>query len=130
MGWDGVLGASAAYDFDLMVLSSNWSPEPSNALSSFTCAQKGVGFNFSGYCDEEYEALFQRQAQAVDPEERRQIVWQMQQKIFEDKPYIMTILNKRVDAYRSDHFEGFGRNCGYILWDACLLQARPVFGGN
>ncbi len=125
-GWDGVLAAGANYDYDLMVLSYNFVPEPGFPLSIHTCAQMGGGSNMSGYCNADYEKMFQQQASAMDPEKRRQIVWAMQQKIFEDKPYIMTVLNKQVDAFRSDRFTGFGHYPGYILWKANLMQAKPV----
>jgi peptide/nickel transport system substrate-binding protein len=125
-GWDGVLAAGANYDYDLMILSYNWEPEPGFPLMVHTCAQMGGGSNYSGYCNPQYEEMFRQQAGATDPVKRQQLVWAMQQKIFDDGPYIMTVLNKQVDAYRNDRFTGFGRFPGYILWKANLMQAKPV----
>ena len=125
LDWDGMYAVFATFDFDLLVLSFNWTPEPNMPLGVFTCSQIG-GWNFPGYCNPEYDALYSLQSQTADPEERKQMIWELQQMIFTDKPYIMLINNKRVDAYRSDNFANFGTRSGYLLWEMALMQGEPV----
>ncbi|MBI4498090.1 MAG: ABC transporter substrate-binding protein [Chloroflexi bacterium] len=36
--------------------------------------------NFSGYCDDEIEALFQKQSQTTDERERKKLVWELERK--------------------------------------------------
>jgi peptide/nickel transport system substrate-binding protein len=125
LDWDGMYAALGTFDYDLIVLSINWTPEPNMPLGMFTCAQVG-GWNFPGYCNSEYDELYSLQSQESDPAARKQMVWDLQQMIFDDKPYIMLINNKRVDAYRSDNFINFGTNSGYLLWEMALMQGEPV----
>jgi peptide/nickel transport system substrate-binding protein len=107
-------------------------------MSIFTCGQRpgqtggvqwtsSVGdLNDSGYCSEEFDALYRQQATAMDHETRRQLIWQMQEMLFKARPYIMLTYARAVQAYRSDRFTGFGLAAGDVLWKAALLQARPV----
>jgi hypothetical protein len=50
----------------------------------------------------------------------------MQEKLFEDRPYIMLDYEQWVQAYRSDRVTGFGLEAGDILWKASFLPAQPV----
>jgi len=38
------------------------------------------GRNYSGICDPEVDALFERQSQTLDVNERRRLVWEMEKK--------------------------------------------------
>jgi peptide/nickel transport system substrate-binding protein len=93
------LDSSAAFDaigapnykyleFDLAMW--DWVPliDPDFMLSVLTCDQFG-GWNDSGYCNPEYDRLYQKQGVTLDEDERRDIVWEMQEMIFNDRPYIM-----------------------------------------
>ena len=84
------------------------------------------GWNDSGYCDEQFEEMYSQQAITVDHEARRELIWKMSEKLFNDRPYIVLTYYNAVEAYRSDHFTGFGLDAGDILWKSALLQARPV----
>jgi len=93
----------------------------------FTCDQREEGgWNDSGYCDEEFDQMYHQQAVTVDREERRQIIWEMQQKLFDDRAYIVLDYEEWVQAYRSDRFTGFGLETGDILWKSSFLPATPV----
>ena len=70
--------------------------------------------------------MYLQQAVTVDHEARRQLIWQMQQKLFDERPYIVLTYAKTVQAYRSDRFTGFGLEPGDILWKAAFLTAKPV----
>lgn len=70
--------------------------------------------------------MYRQQATTVDREARRKVVWQMQEKLFNDRPYIVLTYYKTVQAYRSDRFTGFGLEPGDILWKAAFLTAKPV----
>ncbi len=125
LDWDGMFAALGAFDYDLILLSFNWTPEPNMPLGTFTCNQIG-GWNYAGYCNAEFDELYQLQSQTLDETERKEMVWELQEMIFQDKPYIMLINNKRVDAYNSDRFTNFGTNSGYLLWEPAFMQGEPV----
>jgi peptide/nickel transport system substrate-binding protein len=132
MGEDSLLARVHDSDFDLVYWGWGLDADPGLAMSIFACDQRqgrttsAGGLNDSGYCNEEFEAMYQQQATALDDEARRELIWQMQEKLFNDRPYIMLTYAKALQAYRSDRFTGFGLAAGDILWKAALLQARPV----
>ena len=92
-------------EFDLAMW--DWVPliDPDFMLSVFTCEQFG-GWNDSGYCDPEYDEMYSQQGVTVDQGERQEIVWAMQEKIFNDRPYIM--LNYETTRFaHSNEWDGF-----------------------
>ena len=125
MDWGGMYAALGAFDYDLILLSVNWDPVPDMPMGFFTCNQIGA-WNATGYCNPEYDKLYSQQSQEMDETKRVQEVWNLQSMIFTDKPYIMLLNNKRVDAYRSDRFANFGMNSGYLLWEKAFMQGEPV----
>jgi peptide/nickel transport system substrate-binding protein len=127
MDEDSLIGLYPAFDFDLVYWGWGLDPDPDFAMLIFTCDQREEGgWSDSGYCDEEFEAMYAEQAITVDHETRRQLIWDMSAKLFEDRPYIVLTYYKTVQAFRSDRFTGFGLEAGDILWKSTLLQARPV----
>lgn len=102
---DSLIALQEDYDNDLIYWGWSFDPDPSFALSVFTCAETVPGgWSDSGYCNDEYDALFELQASTSDQEERRQIIWEMQQMLFDDLPYIVTAYPQSISAYRSDRF--------------------------
>jgi ABC-type transport system substrate-binding protein len=63
---------------------------------------------------------------AIDPEERRKIVWKMQEMIFNDRPYIVLWYGNILQAYRSDHFSGFIESVLGIDSFQSLMNVEPV----
>jgi peptide/nickel transport system substrate-binding protein len=92
-------------DFDLAMW--DWFPalDPDFLLATLTCAQYG-SWSDTGYCDPEYEKLYKQQQVAVDQAERQKIVFQIQQKLYEDRPYIILSYDMRLDAWSPD-WKGF-----------------------
>jgi peptide/nickel transport system substrate-binding protein len=83
----------------------NLDADPHFVSSVFTCAETADGgWSDSGYCKPEYDSLFQAQATAISDEERKDILWQMQQMIFDDRPWLMIAYPEAISAYRSDRF--------------------------
>ncbi|MGC9335764.1 MAG: ABC transporter substrate-binding protein [Anaerolineae bacterium] len=127
MDEDSLIGLYPDFDFDMILWGWGLDPDPDFAMLIFTCDQREEGgWNDSGYCDEEFEAMYLEQAITVDHEARRELIWAMQEKLFEDRPYIMLDYEEWVQAYRSDRFTGFGLQAGDILWKAAFLTAKPV----
>ncbi len=127
MDEDSLIALYPAFDFDLVYWGWGLDPDPDFAMLIFTCDQREEGgWSDSGYCDEEFEQMYIEQGITVDHETRRQIIWKMQEKLFNDRPYIVLTNAKNIQAFRSDRFTGFGLAPGDILWKGALLQARPV----
>jgi peptide/nickel transport system substrate-binding protein len=127
MDEDSLIALYPDFDFDMIYWGWGLDPDPDFAMLIFTCDQREEGgWNDSGYCDAEFDELYLEQGRTVDHEARRQIIWDMSAKLFEERPYIMLSYLKNIQAYRSDRFDGFGLEAGDILWKAALLQAYPV----
>ncbi len=92
-------------DFDLAMW--DWFPalDPDFLLQAMTCDQYG-SWNDSGYCSAEYDRLYTEQQAAIDPRERQRIVYEMQELVYNDRPYIVLTYDKRLDAW-SPRWEGF-----------------------
>lgn len=127
MDEDSLIALYPAFDFDLIYWGWGLDPDPDFAMLIFTCDQREEGgWNDSGYCNEDFEEMYLEQAITVDHEARRQIIWEMEEKLFEERPYIVLTYYKTVQAYRSDRATGFGTEAGDILWKAAFLPAQPV----
>jgi peptide/nickel transport system substrate-binding protein len=97
-----------------------------NLFSSDTAED---GYNFVGYTNPEYDALAQKQRGIVDRDERRQVIFEAQEIIARDVPYIYVAHPKLPFAYRSDVWnpdsiveaQGIGIK-NFWTW----IQAEPV----
>ncbi|MFN8594616.1 MAG: hypothetical protein U0559_00285 [Anaerolineae bacterium] len=68
-----------------------------------------------------------RPAIAVDPAARQKIIWQMQEMIFKDKPYIILYNYDSLQAYRSDRFKDFIESPYHPIESKySMLQVEPV----
>jgi peptide/nickel transport system substrate-binding protein len=124
---DSLIALYPAFDFDLVYWGWGLDPDPDFAMLIFTCDQREEGgWSDSGYCDEEFDEMYLQQGVTVDHEARRQLIWEMSEKLFEDRPYIVLTYLKVIQAYRSDHFTGFGLYAGDLLWKSAFLEARAV----
>jgi peptide/nickel transport system substrate-binding protein len=92
-------------DFDLAMWSWVGYLDPDFVLSVTTCDQWG-GWSDTGYCNEEYDQLYLDQGVAVDQEERKQIVWEMQDIHQRDRPYIHLVAVEYVTTWRQG-WDGF-----------------------
>jgi peptide/nickel transport system substrate-binding protein len=64
--------------------------DPDFVLSVVQCNQYG-NWSDTAYCNPEYDKLYKEQAVTVDQEQRKQIVWEMQEILYNDRPYIQTV---------------------------------------
>jgi len=127
MDEDSLIGLYPDFDFDLIYWGWGLDPDPDFAMLIFTCDQREEGgWNDSGYCDEQFDEMYVQQGTTVDQEARRELIWQMQENLFEERPYIVLTYVQSVQAFRGDRFTDFGLYAGNILWKSAFLQARPV----
>jgi peptide/nickel transport system substrate-binding protein len=104
-------------DFDLFEWGWVVEPDPDFQLSVFTCDNRSyldggevsAGWSDSFYCDDTYDALYQRQRTIIDPAERATAVKQAQQMLYDDVAYSMLFYYNTFEAYRSDRFTGLVR---------------------
>lgn len=102
-----ILGDDNTYNtFDLAMW--DWyicCPVPDFILLTLQCSQFG-GWSDTGYCNEHYDDLYAEQALTLDPAARLKIVYEMQQIIYDDRPYIILSYDDQLNAW-STAWDGF-----------------------
>jgi peptide/nickel transport system substrate-binding protein len=93
-------------DYDMYIWGWGVEPDPNFQLSTYTTSQCGV-WSDTCYSDPEYDELFKSTQRATTVEERADIVDQMQQILYEDRPEIVLWYDNYLQAYRSDTWTGF-----------------------
>lgn len=96
-----------AFDFDVMIWGWGSDPDPSLLLSVMTTDEIPTGSSETGYSNSEYDELYYQQASEMDFETRKELVWQMQQIVFDDVVYIIPYYDPALQAYRTDRFTGW-----------------------
>ena len=142
-GWFGQIGikttpegvnadsliASTTYvgDYDLVIWGWSSDPDPDFILSVMLTDQfvEG-GWSDSGYHNPDYDQWYLDQQAAVDRDKRQEIVWKMQETVYNDRPYIVLFYSKSLEAYRSDRFQGFIESPLGMDDDSSLLKVQPV----
>jgi peptide/nickel transport system substrate-binding protein len=99
---DELMGPDGQYlDNDLYIWDYDGLFDPDFMLSIPTTGQYG-GWNETGYSNPEYDALYKRQSTTLDPEARQKIVWQMQEILDRDKPYLWLVNVEHVSMHNSN----------------------------
>jgi peptide/nickel transport system substrate-binding protein len=120
-----------ANDYDMYIWGWGVEPDPNFQLSTYTTSQCGI-WSDTCYSNPQYDQLFKDQQSAETLEERQQIVDQMQQVLYEDRPEIVLWYENYLQAYRSDRWTGFVKQPepqGAILFQYghySTLSVRPV----
>jgi peptide/nickel transport system substrate-binding protein len=92
------------FDFDVILWGWGSDPDPQFLLSILTCAEVDTGTSETGYCNPEYDRLYEEQGVETDPARRIELVKEMQRIALEDVPYIIPYYSKVIEAYRPDSF--------------------------
>ncbi len=99
-------------DYDLFVWSWGGDVDPGFILSTFTTSQI-MGWSDSQYSNKDYDRLFVRQAEALDPGDPEDITQRkaytdaMQKILYRDAPYVVLWYNVNLQAYRTDRWTGY-----------------------
>ncbi len=96
-----------AFDYDVIMWGWGSDPDPAFLLGVGLCAEIPTGFSETGYCDPEYDELYDAQAVETDRDARVELIHQMQEKLVEDVPYIIPYYYPSIAAWRTDTFTGW-----------------------
>jgi peptide/nickel transport system substrate-binding protein len=106
-----------ANDFDMYMWGWTPDPDPGFILSTFTTSQCQV-WSDTCWSDPQYDKLYKSQQSAKTPEDRKAMIDQMQQIVYQQNPEIVTYYDEFLEAYRSDKWEGMQPSPepdGYLL---------------
>jgi peptide/nickel transport system substrate-binding protein len=93
-------------DYDMYIWGWGVEPDPNFQLSTYTSSQCGV-WSDTCYSNPQYDELFKQQQRSTSVEERANIVDQMQQIVYNDRPELVLWYDNYLQAYRSDRWTGF-----------------------
>jgi peptide/nickel transport system substrate-binding protein len=105
--WNYV-GDAYAPDFDLYLWDWDGYDDPGQTLATLTTAQIEA-WNEPCWSDAEYDELSVEQAAQLAPEKRKELIWRMQEIIYEQTPWVVLTYPEHLEAYRTDKWTGWTR---------------------
>lgn len=96
-----------SFDYDIMLWGWGSDPDPAFLLGVALCTEIESGFSETGYCNPEYDALYDAQAVEPDRAARVELIHEMQRILIEDVPYIIPYYAVTIQAWRTDTFTGW-----------------------
>ena len=106
-------------DFDLAIWDWVGYIDPDFMLSVLLCNQLG-GWSDTGYCNPAYDKLYDQQGVTLDQEQRKAMVWEMQDIQNQDHPYLWVAQKQSISAYSKNWgglSEPFLMGMSKIPWD-------------
>ncbi len=89
-------------DIDMWILGWGLTPFADHMASFFSCDETELGgFNAGGYCSDEFQALIDEFNVETDLDKALESVFQQQELLAEDLPYVILFTTPIVEAYRS-----------------------------
>ncbi len=101
-------GATYKPDFDLYINSWLGYMDPGQTLLANTTQQIGAT-NEPCWSNAEYDKLGEQQASQLDPLQRQQTIWRMQQIMYEQTPWIVVAYPDFFQAYNTSRWTGWTR---------------------
>jgi peptide/nickel transport system substrate-binding protein len=99
-------GCEYKADYDIELWGWTWNPDPNSPLQVFRCDAIGSASD-SQYCNPEYDKLYDAQTAATSDEERKAILAQMQNILYDQAVYDILFYDANLAAYRTDRFTGW-----------------------
>ena len=115
-------------DYDILIWSWVADPDPNSLLIIPITDSIPTGYNETGYSNPHYDELFKQQSAEMDKNKRLKMVWEMQQIIHDDAPYVIPYYPMAVQAYRTDRFTGWLDNQSKLALEdvSSLIVIEPV----
>ena len=117
-------------DFDMFIWGWGADLDPTTILNIMTTAEIG-SMSDSNYSNKKYDELFLKQQTLMDPDERQEVVWEMQKILYEEAPYIILFYDNNLQAVNIEKWTGWKRipeNGGFFfnLTNYNYLNVEPV----
>ncbi len=120
----------SAHDFDVFILGyGNLSLDPDFLRVFFYSKNdKPRGWNMSGYHNPDFDRIAKASRSAMNREDRRKLIFEMQKMVMADIPYLPLYKPSVVEAVRKGRFTGWVNMIEGIgnIWSFC--EVRPVAG--
>ncbi|MFO7885973.1 MAG: ABC transporter substrate-binding protein [Desulfobacteraceae bacterium] len=116
----------ARHEFDTFIFGyGRLSLDPDYLRSFFhSNNDKSRGWNMSGYKNPEFDRLANASLAAMDKFERQKLIWEMQEIILRDLPYLPLYNPALIEAVNNTEFSGWVEMVGGIgnIWSLCCVK--------
>jgi peptide/nickel transport system substrate-binding protein len=114
------------HDFDLFVLGyGNLSLDPDYLRNFFISKNsRPKGWNTSGYDNPRFDRIANASADAMNREERKKLIWEMQEILMHDLPWLPLYTPKLAEGVREDRFTN------WVIWWGASATAGPSAPSN
>jgi len=123
-------------DYDMFLWGWSGDIDPNFILSTFTTGQI-ENWSDSNWSSEEYDRLYELQGQQMDPQARKETIWQMQELTYEESPEIFIAYPGVMSAWDAKEWQGWvrapsdtGHPFGTQYFADTYLQVAPVSGAT
>ncbi len=103
------------WDYDLICSAWTFDPDPTFAVYTLSCSAIPDYLNDTGWCNEEYEEIYQKQKSSLNIDERRELIWKAQEMYRKYRPSLIYNNEKNIEAYRNDRFIFKDTSAGELL---------------
>ncbi len=114
-----------SYNQDMFLWGYSGQPDPSFSLLIMLSTQVG-DWNDCGWSNATYDQWYDQQATTTDPVARRTIIYQMQEMVYNQSPYLVLYYMSANGAYRIDTFTGFVNMPTGLNSDVNIYTLREV----
>jgi peptide/nickel transport system substrate-binding protein len=95
-------------DFDMYIWTWDGFLDPGQTLDCFTTSQI-ENWNDPAWSNKEFDRLDELQSSTLDPNQRAEVIKQMQEVMYQDCPVIVMTYPYKLAAYRTDRWQGWQR---------------------
>jgi peptide/nickel transport system substrate-binding protein len=103
------------FEHDIALWGWGVNPDPDFILSILTTEQIAGGNSETGYSNPGYDLLYEQQSIETDPAQRQTLVWQMQDILLRDLPYIVLFESQLSIAVRTDRYKSWPFNSKLLM---------------
>jgi peptide/nickel transport system substrate-binding protein len=100
------IGSTFAPDFDMVIWGWYNSIDPGQSVSYF-CTDQINGWSDSAYSNPQFDKLYVLQSHTIDTTNRKQILDQMQQIIYQHSPYLVLDYNDDMEGWNTGKWSGW-----------------------
>jgi peptide/nickel transport system substrate-binding protein len=114
-------------DYDLFIWGWTGDFDPGFLLSIFLTNQIN-SWSDCAWSNAEYDALFKQQDSELDPQKRKELIWRMQQIVYDQSPYVVLVYPQNLEVFDTAHWEGWVQQpagTGTVQNNWTYLNVRP-----
>jgi peptide/nickel transport system substrate-binding protein len=104
-------GNTPAPNFDMVVWHWTGYYDPGQTLTCLTTPQIG-SFDEPYWSNAQYDALNTAQSSTIDPQARKSVIWQMQQLMYQQTPWVVLTYPEDLEAYNTTRWTGWQQMFG------------------